>query len=74
MNQWLGGGIERAYGYAARQNGQGLWLYKRPQLRFLLFNDEDPSMKWKWSDVALLAFNFCSRVLFVLNMAENSLK
>ncbi len=24
----------------------------------------------KWSDVAILAFTFCSRVLFVLNMAE----
>ncbi len=24
----------------------------------------------KWSDVAILAFNFCSRVLFVLNIAE----
>ncbi len=23
-----------------------------------------------WSDVAILAFTFCSRVLFVLNMAE----
>ncbi len=30
MNQWLGGGVERAYGYAARQNEQSLWLYKRP--------------------------------------------
>ncbi len=29
-NQWLGGGIERVYGYAARQNGRGLWLYIRP--------------------------------------------
>ncbi len=28
----------------------------------------------KWSDVAILVFTFCSRVLFVLNMAENSLK
>ncbi len=27
-NQWPGGGVERAYGYAARQNGRGLWLYK----------------------------------------------
>ncbi len=24
----------------------------------------------KWSDDAILALNFCSRVLFVLNMAE----
>ncbi len=24
----------------------------------------------KWSDVAILAFNFCSTVLFGLNMAE----
>ncbi len=31
-NQWLGGG-ERANGYAARQNGRGVWLYKRPLCR-----------------------------------------
>ncbi len=27
-----------------------------------------------WSDVAILAFSFSSRALFVLNMAENCLK
>ncbi len=27
----------------------------------------------KWSDVAILAFTFCSRVLYVLNMAEKLL-
>ncbi len=26
----------------------------------------------KWSDDAILAFTFCSRVLFVLNMAEKT--
>ncbi len=28
------------------------------------------SMNTLWSDVVILAFNFCSKVLFVLNMAE----
>ncbi len=42
------------------------WLYNNRMLYELSMN---------LSDVAILAFNFCSRVLFVLNMAEkNSLK
>ncbi len=31
-------------------------------------------LSMKWSDVFILSFTFCSRVLFVLNMAEISLK
>ncbi len=41
-NKCLGGGVERAYGYAgtiARQNGRSLWLYKQPILDLRLLNN-----------------------------------
>ncbi len=45
-----------------------------PTIYMLFWRSYDNIMLYelsmKWSDVAILAFTFCSRVFFVLNMAE----
>ncbi len=59
-NQWFGGGVERAYGYTARQNGRGLWLYKR-LLRRCISDFFSSAMKalprWLFANAEFLRWN-----------------
>ncbi len=57
-NQWLEGGVERVYGYAAHHSG--LWLYKRPLRRRIsdFFSSVTKTLpRWLFANVEIRSWN-----------------